>query len=90
MDDKAVPIVLPDVGAEQHVLHVSSWFIEVGDWVEAGDRALEVLMSGVTCDVPCPCAGRLVRIEKEMDSVVHPGDVLAWIEPSPQKFEDVE
>ena len=76
-----LPILLPELGAGGHSLRISSWFVEPGDVVEAGDCLAEVLTGGMTCDVPTPIAGRITALEKEIDAVVQSADVLAWIEP---------
>lgn len=76
------PIVMPDLGTEGQPVCISAWFVEPGDLVESGDRVMEVLVTGVTCDLPAPAAGRIVRIEKPTESPVHPGDVLGWIDPA--------
>lgn len=76
----STPVTIPDLGSAGHELRISAWFAEPGDAIELGDRLFEVLISGVTCDVAAECAGRLARIEKDLDAVVVPGDVVAWIE----------
>lgn len=74
------PVVVPDVAAGTHELRISAWFAEPGDAIDEGDRLFEVLISGVTCDVAAKQSGRLARIEKDLDAVVVPGDVVAWID----------
>ena len=71
---------MPDLGTAGHAMRISSWFVEPGDQIEAGDRILEVLTSGITCDIVCETSGQLTKIEKNLDEVVAPGDVLAWID----------
>jgi pyruvate/2-oxoglutarate dehydrogenase complex dihydrolipoamide acyltransferase (E2) component len=74
------PVTVPELGSAGHVLRISAWFAEVGDPIAEGDRLFEVLISGITSDVAAECAGRLARIEKDLDAVVAPGDTVAWIE----------
>ena len=76
-----IPIVLPDLGTAGAALRVSAWFVEPGDSVEAGEPILEVMIPGVTCDVPAPAAGTIARLNHNLDAVVSPGDVVAWIAP---------
>jgi pyruvate/2-oxoglutarate dehydrogenase complex dihydrolipoamide acyltransferase (E2) component len=76
-----VPIRLPELGAETHSVCVSSWFVEPGESIAAGEVIAEVLLGGVTFDIAAPGAGRLERIEKQVDASVQPGDILGWIEP---------
>lgn len=79
MNAVAVPVRLPELGADEPV-RISCWLVEAGDAVDAGDRLVELLVSGMTFDVPAPAAGVLQRIEKGFDAVVQTGDVLGWIE----------
>lgn len=76
-------VTIPDLGAEGHPQRLSAWFAEPGDRVEQGEPLLEVLISGVTCDVPAPCSGCLVGVEKGLDAPVAIGDVVGWIETEP-------
>jgi pyruvate/2-oxoglutarate dehydrogenase complex dihydrolipoamide acyltransferase (E2) component len=77
-----IPVTLPDLGAAGQPLRISAWFVEVGDHVEAGERLVEVVVPGITCDVPTPVAGQVIQIEKDLDAPVSPGDILVWIEPA--------
>jgi pyruvate/2-oxoglutarate dehydrogenase complex dihydrolipoamide acyltransferase (E2) component len=74
------PITIPDVGSGEAPLRLSAWFAEPGDAVEAGDRLLEVAISGMTCDVRAAGCGRLVRVEKQLDEVVIPGEIVGWVD----------
>jgi len=78
-----LPVVVPDLGTAGLPLKISAWFVDPGDSVEAGDRLFEVLMAGITCDIAATCAGQLAKIEKALDSEVHSGETVAWIETSP-------
>ena len=84
----AVPIELPELGAENESVRVSSWLVDVGERVEAGERVVEVLLPGMTFDVAAPSAGVLTRIEKPLEAIVNTGDVLGWIEPEAAPAED--
>lgn len=74
------PVIVPDLGSAGHALRISAWFVDPGDAVEQGDRLYEVQISGITCDVAAEKTGRLSRIEKDLDVLVVPGDVVAWLE----------
>jgi 2-oxoglutarate dehydrogenase E2 component (dihydrolipoamide succinyltransferase) len=76
-----VPVLLPELGTADEPVRVSAWFVEVGDPVEAGEPILEVMVAGVTCDVCSPAAGRVSRTVKDLDAVVRPGEVVAWVTP---------
>lgn len=73
-------IRLPELGTGETV-RVSCWLVEPGDPVDQGDRVVEVLVPGMTFDVPAPVDGVLTRIDKPPDTAVVSGDVLGWIEP---------
>lgn len=75
-----VPVSIPDLGAGSQALKISAWFVEPGDAVEAGEKLCEVLISGITCEVVSPGAGRVARIVRDADAAVSIGDVVAWIE----------
>lgn len=76
-----IPIKLPNVGAAGRPLYVSAWYVEPGDDVSVGESFLEVRISGVTCDVPAPVAGKITHLEKDLNAEVRPGEVVAWIDP---------
>ena len=75
----SVPVLLPELGTADEPVCVSAWFVEVGDPVEAGEPILEVMVAGVTCDVCSPAAGHISRVLKDLDAVVQPGEVVAWV-----------
>ena len=77
-----VPIVLPELGAEQHPLAISTWLVGMGETVLQGDRIVEIALPGMTFDVASSVSGKLVRIEKQAGDKVATGDVLGhyWIE----------
>src|SRR5262245_53023745 len=68
--DMPTPVKLPDLGTAARAIRLSAWFVEPGDRVDAGDRLLEVLISGVTCDVTAPVAGVVTRLEVDIDQRV--------------------
>jgi pyruvate/2-oxoglutarate dehydrogenase complex dihydrolipoamide acyltransferase (E2) component len=74
------PVRLPDLGAGDEELRVSCWLVDLGDAVDAGDRIVEILSDGVTFDVTAEQSGTVTRIERALDSIVRPGDVLGWLE----------
>jgi 2-oxoglutarate dehydrogenase E2 component (dihydrolipoamide succinyltransferase) len=76
----AIPIRLPNLGPGDEDVRVSCWLVDLGDSVEAGDRLVEVLLPGMTFDVPAPESGVVTRIERSYDDIVAEGDILGWIE----------
>ena len=79
MSDR-VPVLAPDLGTADAV-RLSGWLVEVGETVRAGDRIVELLLPGVTYDVPCPATGRLVETALPTGAGVRAGDVLGYVEP---------
>jgi pyruvate/2-oxoglutarate dehydrogenase complex dihydrolipoamide acyltransferase (E2) component len=80
-EDSRVPIVLPDLGTSDSAVRISSWFVEPGDNVDAGEPILEVVIPGITCEVCSPVAGRIDRLASAIDAFVTAGDVVAWLIP---------
>jgi pyruvate/2-oxoglutarate dehydrogenase complex dihydrolipoamide acyltransferase (E2) component len=76
-----VPVVVPDLGTAGEPVSLSAWFVEPGERIEAGEPLFEVALPGITCDVAATVSGRVSRLVKEIDALVAPGDVVAWVEP---------
>ena len=74
------PITLPDLGAGEQLVRVSTWLTQIGEEVTAGDAVVEVLLRGITFDVEAPSSGQLRRIGCFENDVVATGDTLGWIE----------
>lgn len=74
--------MLPDLGTEGRSVGVSAWFVETGDLVETGEKILEVMIPGMTCDVCSPVAGRITRVVAELDDRLLPGTIVAWLAPA--------
>jgi len=75
------PVRIPDLGAGGLPMVISAWFVEPGDDVERGDPLLEICIPGVTCDIAAPVAGRVRAVERDLDSPVRAGEIVAWVEP---------
>ncbi len=74
------PITLPDLGAGEQLVRVSTWLTQIGEEVAAGDAVVEVQLRGITFDVEATSSGRLRRIGRFENDVVVTGDTLGWIE----------
>lgn len=85
-----VPIQLPDLQANGETVRVSSWFVEPGDEVCEGHRIVEVLLRGITFDVPSPANGVLTAITTTVDTPIQPGDVLGWVTAATSNGDAVE
>ena len=75
------PILLPDLGAGDEPIHVSTWLVDLEEPVELGERLVDVLIPGISFSVASPTAGRLIKIERPSNSLVKAGEVLGWLEP---------
>lgn len=87
-----IPLLVPELGAEKLPVRVSTWLVDLGDRILAGDRVVELVLPGMTFDVSSTASGRLVRIEKYSDAPVQTGDCLGWVEqesdtPTPENPE---
>ena len=74
------PITLPELGAGEQLVRVSTWLTQIGEEVAGGEAVVEVLLRGITFDVAAPSSGRLRRIGLFENDVVATGDTLGWIE----------
>jgi hypothetical protein len=45
-DPQRIAVRVPATGNSASVLTVSLWLVEIGEWVEAGDRVVELLIPG--------------------------------------------
>ena len=72
-------IRVPDLGNLGPIC-LSSWLVEEGDEVQAGDRIAELLAGPATFDVSSPISGRLARCLVDEEQPVHAGQVVAVIE----------
>lgn len=73
------PIVIPELGADELPVTISSWLVEPGEAVEPGDRVVELLVEGITFDVAAVESGRLQSVARDVDSQVRTGDIVGWI-----------
>ena len=74
------PITLPNLGANDQPIRVSTWLTQIGEEVVAGEAIVEVLLKGITFDVAAPVSGQLRRIDRFENDVVVTDDVLGWLE----------
>ena len=79
MTGEPVAVLVPDLGSTEPV-RVSAWLVEAGETVRAGDRLVELLLPGLTCDVAAPATGRLLTQTVPLNAAVSVGDVLGRIE----------
>ncbi len=82
-----IPIVVPDVGTEEEPIWVSSWLVDPGMEVSAGERVLELRIPGVTFEVTAPATGVLKRVAKGPGQSVSVGETVGWVEPLSERRE---
>lgn len=75
------PIRLPELGANQQEIHLSSWLVRPGDEVSSSDRLVEVLIHGISFDVYADRCGWMGPIRVFEGAVLQVGDVLGWLRP---------
>ena len=75
-----VPVTVPELGTDGVLVRISACFVEVGDLIDIGEPVLEVVMTGITCDICSPASGRISRLVSSLDAVVSPGDVVALVD----------
>ena len=79
---KEIPIITPEIGAEEQAVRLSCWLVDVGDPVNSGDRIVELVLNGITFDISAEVSGILSQIDVYADSEVQPGLKLGEIEIS--------
>lgn len=61
-------------------IKIVKWKKSAGDVVNAGDALLEVDTEKSTLDVEAVTSGRLAAIEKKAGDIVHPGEIIGYLE----------
>ena len=74
-----LPITVPQLGVGEETVRVSSWLVDVGQFLVTNDRVAEVLAPGITFDIEAGQTGELLEIVKPVGSVVVPGEIIGWV-----------
>lgn len=74
-----IPIHVPEAPSTEP-LRLGEWSVEVGDFIEAGDRVAELISSGFTLDLLAPAAGTLRDVLRQPEQLVRGGEILGWID----------
>jgi pyruvate/2-oxoglutarate dehydrogenase complex dihydrolipoamide acyltransferase (E2) component len=72
------PIVVPDLGWPTLVLSV--WYVKPGEAVFAGDRVVEILLSGATFEMTAPSTGTLIEQCAGLNESLTPGQVVGYLD----------
>jgi pyruvate dehydrogenase E2 component (dihydrolipoamide acetyltransferase) len=83
-----VPIRMPKMSMTMTEGELSSWSVQPGATLSAGDVVCEVLTDKVDMEVETPAAGTLVEIVVE-SGTVPVGDTIGWIEAEGDSFTDL-
>src|SRR5215470_12773815 len=73
---------VPTLGESVVEATVGAWLAQEGQTVEAGQTLVQLETEKVNVDVAADAAGVLGRIQHQEGDTVHPGDVLAVLEPA--------
>lgn len=81
-----VPVIVPELDSRTRPLQLVQWLVDPGASVHAGDRIAELLVAGIVFHLPSPADGVIIRVVIRAHSRVGIGDVLGWIEPTPEEI----
>jgi len=79
---KRIPVVVPDVGTGDDAICITAWLVDQGDHVFRQEQLLELMIPGVTFDLPAPVEGLLVTLARPVGALVSPGETVGWILPT--------
>lgn len=83
-----VPLRMPELGTNPETVRVSGWLVEIGQPLIAGERVVQVILPGITCDIPVDRSGVLCSIDRGPGTVIHPGDILGWIRATVESVDE--
>ena len=80
----AIPICVPSLELEprNEPVCVGTWLVDIGQHVAAGDRVVELELTGMVYVVSAASSGRIESIEQQQGCSVEQGEILAWLEAS--------
>lgn len=81
MSPRPVDVVLPPLGEGISEAFIAAWHKRVGDRVAPGDPLVDVITDKVTLELPAGVAGVVAELRFAEETRVHPGDVIAVIQP---------
>jgi len=79
---------LPDLGEGLTDARVVSWHVEPAQSINAGELLVSVETAKAIVDIPSPYAGRVTKLEAQVDEVVEVGQALLSIEKLPAHASD--
>jgi len=77
----AVDVKLPELGKDAgDEARLSFWYVDVGEKIAEGADLVQMLTDKATFDVPCPVAGKVVKLLAAEEQTVKVGQVLCQVE----------
>lgn len=76
-----IEIKMPSDNQEGTESVIGSWFKKIGDTINEHEPILEINTDKVTMEIPSPASGTLVKILKDSNDKINPGEVLGIIQP---------
>jgi pyruvate dehydrogenase E2 component (dihydrolipoamide acetyltransferase) len=80
VEDMITEFKLPDLGENIEAGDVVQWLVNEGDVIQAGQNVLELETDKAVIELPCPHAGRVVRLHVKAGDRVPVGAVLLTID----------
>jgi 2-oxoglutarate dehydrogenase E2 component (dihydrolipoamide succinyltransferase) len=80
MSDPITEIKVPSVGESVTEVEIGQWLKQEGDFVRQDETVVILESDKATVEIPCPVAGRLVKILKPKGARVEVGEILAQVD----------
>ncbi len=77
-----IPIVLPDLGAEDEPIRFAQWLVSNGGQVLEHDRVAEVLVGGMLFHVTSPAEGTVQHLVEQEGHRLDMGNRLGFVVPA--------
>lgn len=84
-----IEIKMPSDNQEGTESVIGSWFKKPGDSINEHEPILEINTDKVTMEIPSPATGTLVKILKDSNDKINPGEVLGIIQPGATASKEV-
>ena len=80
----AISICVPFLESRKEPIRVGTWLVDIGQHVETGDHLVELELTGMVYIVSTESSGRIKSIALQQGCPVQQGEILAWLEASPE------
>lgn len=75
-------VIMPQMGESVTEGVITTWYKQLGDWVDKDESLLSITTDKVDADVPSPAAGYLVKVGFEEGATVEIDTVIAILSPT--------